>query len=282
MGSRVCPHCEQPVLPGQLHCSNCGALLPASLPPSTPGYGNVPASTAFPAAPPAAGPSSPLDAQRTGLRWIELAAILALVGLILSSVPIYDEGSLSGLVSVRAGGMNLSISTGLLELLLVLGLAGIAFDVVMFYLYYRGYSALKGLGTEFRTPSNLSLLAVVGGVLIGIGFPLLLLALVQLASCITPGLPVPSSCVSPVGALLLGGLALLAVGAILLLVGIIGVMIGLWRLGTRYSSSLLKAAAILLIFPFLNIIASILILVETHRLLGRLRGPVDPLTIGAL
>ncbi len=216
------------------------------------------------------------------MRWIQLAAVLALVGLVLSSVLLYDEGSIGGLVSVRAGGSNLSISTGLLDLLLVLGLAGIAFDVVMFYLYYRGFSALKGAGAEFRTPGNLSLLALVGGVLFGIGFPLLLVALVQLASCIPSGLPIPSSCVSQVGALLLGGLALLAVGAILLLVGIIGVMIGLWRLGGRYSSSLLKAAAIMLIFPFLNIIASIFILVETHRLLGRFRGGVDPLTSGAL
>jgi hypothetical protein len=65
-------------------------------------------------------------------------------------------------------------------------------------------------------------------------------------------------------------LVLLFVVAIVLLIGAIGLLIGIWRLGTRYQEGLLKVAAILLILPVLNIVGFVLILVASRSLRNRI------------
>ncbi len=42
-------------------------------------------------------------------------------------------------------------------------------------------------------------------------------------------------------------------------------MIGLWRSGKRYNEPLLKAAVIFFIFPYLNVVAPILVLLGARN-----------------
>ena len=76
---------------------------------------------------------------------------------------------------------------------------------------------------------------------------------------------------------LAGLILIVGIAAILALVGYIGLLIGLWRLGTRYDSGLFKAGAILAIFPLLNLVGAILILVAAHTARERLNStPPSP------
>ena len=59
---------------------------------------------------------------------------------------------------------------------------------------------------------------------------------------------------------------LIAIGGILSLVGYIGgLILGLWRVGTRYNQTTLKIGAIFQIIPLLNIVAPILIILGANE-----------------
>ena len=74
---------------------------------------------------------------------------------------------------------------------------------------------------------------------------------------------------------LIGSVVIAGVGGILALVGSIGgVILGLWRVGSRYDETIIKIGAIFTIIPLLNIVAPILILVGTYAIRGRLHKPV--------
>ena len=60
----------------------------------------------------------------------------------------------------------------------------------------------------------------------------------------------------------IGALALLVIGGILAIVGLIGgEILGLWRVGTRYDSTIIKVGAIFVIVPLLNYVGPILLLI---------------------
>ncbi len=59
---------------------------------------------------------------------------------------------------------------------------------------------------------------------------------------------------------LAGGFALLGIGGLLAIIGVIGgLVLGLWRVGSRYNQTIIKIGAIFEIIPALNIVAPILI-----------------------
>lgn len=65
--------------------------------------------------------------------------------------------------------------------------------------------------------------------------------------------------------------ALLGICGILALIGAVGgVILGLWRVGTRYDETLIKIGAIFSIIPLLNIAAPVLVLVGAHLARKRL------------
>jgi hypothetical protein len=197
----------------------------------------------------------PADGQ--ALRYVEIAAILALLSAVASVIGLFSDAfSTSFTVGSTANHVTISAT----DILLVV--ATVAVALVEVWLYREAFKGLTPTDSRFRTPALLTLLIIPAlVVLIGL-YAWTLELLLSFQSCAGTTSPVPSSCV-PV-ALLVAAVLLLAV-AVVALVGYIGMIIGIWRLGTRYDDTKFKVGAILLIFPVLNLVGAILILVAAHE-----------------
>ncbi len=145
-----------------------------------------------------------------------------------------------------------------------------AIELVALFLVYSSFKSLEKADRRlFHTPSILTLLLLIAVPLILIGTFLILSAVPaivnsinqqQASGAITPTIP-PSSLQSIIAGGALAGIA----GIISIVVFIGGIMLGLWRVGSRYGESFIKASAILAIIPFLDILVPILILIGVRR-----------------
>ncbi len=206
--------------------------------------------------------------------WALLAAILGFIAVIISiALPYVDRVSVAD-----ASGFGIKVLTGaVVNALLVLVVVAGALALVQYLLFGRSFATLASVDPRFRTPSRLSWVAVVG-IAIAIGSAAWILYQAgQLAACANYVTPIPSSCIH-VGPLVAGA-GLIAVGAILALVGIIGIWLGLWRLGTRYGTVLFKIGMVLSIFPYLNLIGTILIFIAAWNVRKRAMSCTVPGTI---
>ena len=123
--------------------------------------------------------------------------------------------------------------------------------------------------SRFSTPSTLMLIMVAGTFLAAAGALLLFNVLSGFAS-VPPPMVQPAGALAAVGSIFLDSIVAL-VGGILTLVGLVGgLMLGLWRVGSRYEETLLKVAAIFVIIPFLNFVSPILVIVGAHGARARL------------
>lgn len=196
---------------------------------------------------------------RSALFHVTLAAILTLVGVIVGFASSAIVSNLGGLISTTSGtsGVVLSLPSpwvwvGLIGVSAVIQLAG--------YLMFRSaFHTLTPVDRRFSTPATLALIAVGSFIAVLVGLALILGALYQAVQCVGSGNPITQACLFT--STFWGGLALVAVGAIVFIVGYIGILIGIWRLGTRYSETVFKVGAVLLLIPVLNVVGAILILV---------------------
>jgi hypothetical protein len=248
VASAFCAHCGKPIPPGVAFCPACGfAVAPSGAYGAyPPGYvPMVPAATQF-------GP-----ADDPALRYVEIAAILALVAAAVSVVLVFSN-ALSSSLSFGSTAHGVSVSG--VDIAIVAVAAAIAFvEVWLYRVAFHGLGAVDG---RFRTPATLALLLLVALVLIVGAYVWTIEILLSVVSCAGSSSTIPVSCVPGT---LLAAAGLLLVIAIVALVGYIGLLIGIWRLGTRYDDSKFKAAAILLIFPVLNLIGAVLIILAARQ-----------------
>ncbi len=198
---------------------------------------------------------------------LRTAAILGIVGILLGTLPflLSSTGIVpSPFVTVSSSTSGTNNTT--LHVNVGGAWAGVAIYVVTIalavaaILYFRStFRTLSLVDRRFSMPGTLSLLLLVGIVLLLLAFIVLLVALVGANGCaLRSGAPTPPACVSQFVGTALAGLGLLVVAVILALIGAIGVLLGIWRVGTRYANSLLHVAAILYIIPLANLVAPIL------------------------
>ena len=162
---------------------------------------------------------------------------------------------------------------------LLFGVAGV-FVFIELVLFRFAFHDQAGVDRRFSTPATLALLALIGIILVLVGAGLVIGGLYQAVHCAGAGNPLTRACL-PVG-LFFGGVALLLIGALVALVGFIGILIGIWRLGTRYDEVLFKVGAILLIIPFVNLVGAILILIGAHSSRRKIESPTGvPISPGA-
>ena len=134
--------------------------------------------------------------------------------------------------------------------------------LIAIYLLYGAFRRLSRLDSpSFSTPATLTILLMVGYAVAGIGAIPLFLTLSSLLSQIAT-----TQTFNPfLGTMSLGfiaALALLVIGGMLSIVGVIGgEILGLWRVGTRYDSTIVKVGAIFIIIPLLNFVGPILLLI---------------------
>jgi Protein of unknown function (DUF973) len=195
---------------------------------------------------------------------VSVAAILTIVGTVLG-LAVSAFANIGRLTSVSTGGSGVVLHLPpawvwavVFGFDAVLGLAGLVF-------LCSAFRALRPFDSRFSAPAALAVVAMVGVVLLLVGAGVLIDSLYSAAQCAGAGAPVTRACL--ISATFWGGLALVGVGLLLAVVGWIGVLLGLWRLGSRYNESLFKIGAVLQIIPIANVIGAILILIgaRTHR-----------------
>ena len=164
---------------------------------------------------------------------------------------------LSRIASASSGSGGVVLSLPPVALVITVIAVSATVEAVGLYLYRSAFVTLAPVDRRFSTPGALALVAIVGLVLAVLGVCLLLIALYHAVQCAGSGNPVTQACLFT--GTFWASLALLAVGGIVAVVGLIGVLLGIWRLGTRYRQSLFKVGAVLLIFPYLNLVGAILI-----------------------
>ncbi len=250
-------------VPSPLASTAPGPAHPPSAPPPPAYYGGRPLGGRT-------GPSPETRERDVGaLRWVRLAAILALVAGVagIAANWIFNALSFLTVTSTTSGSV---VSVGPLVSLEAYLAVVLVLAVTELALLRAGFWLLSGVDESFSTPSSLAIVAMAGMVMVVLGVVVFLDALVRAVECSGAGNPLSSACLG--NGEFLGSIALLGIGAIVALVGYIGVLIGLWRLGTRYNDSMFKVGAILLIFPFLNLVGAILILIGANAALRQAEG----------
>ncbi|MGA8542604.1 MAG: DUF973 family protein [Thermoplasmata archaeon] len=287
MAARFCANCGQPVVAGSAFCPSCGApvrgnapLPAAASPPATlaagPGPGgSYPGLIGFNQGPSAAS----RDADLRALSRVSWAAVIGLLAAVVSLVSLFGHSEQT-LISINTNGGTtaLFLDASTLYLLAATAGVGVVLAILELILYRTAFHALAPRDSRFSTPSKLTLLAVVALVLIAFVGLALLVVLYQAIACAGAGNAITSACLSFTAA---GGLILLLLlGGLLAVIGYIGLLIGIWRLGTRYGDSMFKVATILLIIPVLSIVGLILILVAARSARSTITGGTTSATFG--
>jgi len=191
------------------------------------------------------------------------ASTIQLVSVVLSLVALFYNPAGSVVSASTAGGStSFTIPRTALEVAATTGAITLVLGFVVLWLYREAFRGLAVQDARFSTPSKLVLLEIIGLALIVVVGLAIFYVLLQAINC-AAGAPITTACL-PVGTLL-GLVGLIFVLLIVVLIGLIGFLLGVWRLGTRYNNSLFNVAAILLIFPVLNLVAVILILLAARE-----------------
>ena len=211
------------------------------------------------------------------LRKIQVAAIIGLIGfgISASSLILFPVGTIAS-ASTSGTGTNttvhLSLNGGAFYALL--GVGG-ALTLAMLAFYRIGLSTLAAHDPRFKTPAGLTIVAMIGYVLLIAGVAVLISALVNVVNTCTNAAGNATVTLSCLGASdFWYGIALLGVGGVIALVGFIGLLVGLWRVGTRFDNGLIHAGTILMIFPYLDIVGAVLVIVGAQRARARVESGV--------
>jgi hypothetical protein len=129
--------------------------------------------------------------------------------------------------------------------------------------------------SKFSLPWKFMIVLIVGAVLVAGGIIPLFNDIPSIIAQAPTGPGTPSGAFFSAISTLLFAALIAGIGGIMAIVGIIGGQIlGLWRLGSRYNSTIIKIGAIFTIIPFLNFVAPILILIGASQTKGRLSKPM--------
>jgi|GEM_PF-1899740 len=223
-------------------------------------------------------PSAPTpQAERRGVRRVQFAALCSILGLALALVGPFVVFIAEGLSLPLLGNTFAShaLTIALLETIVGIAFAGLLLEVLAFGLYASGFGLLAQVDGRFRAPRTLAWVGLVGIFLVFLFAAAVLGEVLAALACAGSGV---SAClgIGPGLLLAIGALALL--GLILAFVGWIGLILGVVRAGRRYESPMLTAAGVLLIVPFVNLVAPILIFVAMRKVPDRfdLSGTAPP------
>jgi hypothetical protein len=197
---------------------------------------------------------------------VNLAAILYLVGALVSfavlfATPFYG---LFGTYSnpTNAAGSAFALSLTWLYAIIAFAAVALVITFIELILFRQAFRTLATHDPRFSTPATLVLVLLVSLVIIVLAGIAVFYVLYQAILCVGTGATLTASCFSVWG--LLGIALVFGIAGIAGLIGYIGLLLGIWRLGSRYNEGLFKAGAILVIFPLLNLVGAILILVAVR------------------
>ncbi len=216
-------------------------------------------------------PMGDRSVERKGVGWARAAALTSLLGLLIAWLGpiaiIYVTG-----VEFHYGGFHLGsgkATVASIEDILIVLAIGAVLSLVSLILYFVSFNTLRKAAPGFGGPVALMVVGLLGLLLVLVGVALVLSDFLNAVACSASG--ASSSCLNVsqfAGAVLavLGGL-------FLALLGWIGLVIGIYRIGKRFDSTITKVGGILTIIPIVGLIAPILVFVGTHQILRQLRSP---------
>lgn len=255
MAQGRCRYCGQPTPVDAKFCPTCGRWTGLA-----PGLPSWPENVAV-------DPGRFRQEDRKGLSYIRNAYLLAL----LAGIP--------GVVFLLAYPVSQIIQTPVVNdqtqlylhlpvaLLLLLEL-GLAVWLGNFVLVRQGFATLARPDDRFRWPAIFAVVAAVGVALLAAAGAWVFRDLETAISCSGAGQPLTSQCVRASG--VADPLVLILVALALLLLGIVGILVGIWRVGSRFGSGWFKAGAVvLLLLGPLSFVGAILIIVAATRELRR-------------
>ena len=215
---------------------------------------------------PQAGLARGTDSRSADLRALSdvtVGSVASLVGLIVGFVALFGSSVTQIFtVSTTASGTVVAENPSGLLAFGVLVVVGSALTIVELIYYRSAFRTLASYDPRFSTPSQLVLLLLIVVPILVLAAIALLDLLYQAIACAGPGNPITAACLGDGNLLVvLGVLGLLAIVA---LVGYVGLLLGIWRLGSRYDTAAFKVAAVLLIIPLVNVIAVILVIVSAR------------------
>jgi hypothetical protein len=202
------------------------------------------------------------------LKRITWFAILQIASLVIGfSMYLAYLPSIFSMFPTSPSGTTLSPSVlssflqGMFTFVSAVVVVSVAIGLMAVFLLFGAFRSLSRLDSpSFSTPATLTILLLVGYVMSGIGTIPLFLTLSSFLSQIAATQTTPF-----VGTMWPGfivALALLVIGGILAIIGVIGgEILGLWRVGTRYDSTIIKVGAIFVVIPLLNYVGPILLLI---------------------
>ena len=220
------------------------------------------------------------SAALTRITWYAIIQIAGVAGGIMTYL-LFLPGFFSKFPTTSTGTTSASDVAswlqGLFPSLMAVIAAMIAIGLLAVFLLLSAFRRLSRLDrSSFSTPTTLTILLLVGVVTAGIGLIPLFWMLSALLSNIVQN-PTTYTFAGGQVADLVAAAALIVIGGILSIIGVIGgEILGLWRVGTRYDSSVIKVSAIFIIIPYLSWVGPVLLLVgalDAKNKLGRQSRP---------
>jgi hypothetical protein len=214
------------------------------------------------------------SAEIKGVGWARAAAVTSLLGLLIAWLGPFAIIFVTG-VELHYRGFHIGsgmATVASIEDLIIIIAVGAAFSIVALILYLVSFNALRKTGPGFGGPVALMVIGLLGLFLILVGLVLVLEDFLNAVACAHSG--ATSSCLDI--SQLAGAVLAIFAGLFFALLGWIGLVIGIYRIGNRFDSTLTKVGGILTIIPIVGLIAPILVLVGTHQILRRLRASPAP------
>jgi hypothetical protein len=256
-----CEKCGAQVATGSSFCASCGAPVSKIGPPQI--------STA-----------SEERSAFTKVMWYGVVGVVGLVGGWVLPFLIFGAVTMSSTnlnlppnappsqVGAALGPLFRNLSL-LLPSILVIGLIG---DVLL-TLGFRELSQVDD--SKFSLPWKLMIALIVGTVVLASSLILLFNSIPNIIANAPTGSETPSQAFFSVISSLLFAALIAIIGGIVRLAGVIGgEILGLWRVGSRYNSTIIKVGAIFVIIPLLYLVAPILLLIGAYEARGRLSKPM--------
>ncbi|MCI4372091.1 MAG: DUF973 family protein [Thermoplasmata archaeon] len=221
--------------------------------------------------------ASPLPVARgtevRGLRLAQAAAATGFLGLMIAWLGPITLIFASGVEIHYRGfhvGSGMATVAGFENILIVIVLGGLLI-LASIVLYLISFNTFRKVSPGFGGPVTLVILGLIGVLFIVLGFALVLSDFYRAVACAAAG--ASSSCLDL--AQLAGAVLTIFLGFILAVLGWIGLVLGLYRIGKRYGSTITIVGAILTIIPFAGLVAPILVIIGTHQSVHQLQAQ-DP------
>jgi len=192
-----------------------------------------------------------------------VAALLAVMAAVLSvAIVILNAGQSFGASASTSSGFSFGEYQSYLYLIVALTGISVVVGLLELWMYRRAFVELRGVDDRFSTPATLVFVAIVSVLCAaGIGSALAVVVFEGIA-CAGVGNLVTGTCANlSLVWTLIGLLVIAAIGAF---IGYIGLLVGIWRLGSRYEDGLFKIGAVFLIIPLLNVVGVVLIVVAAR------------------